>query len=45
MITEIEVDSGINTNHLDREKRLLLGANCKSDVIIDSGLGHIYGSW
>ena len=42
---EIQVDSNINTNHLDKDKRLLLIENCNSDVIVDNGLGHIYGSW
>ena len=42
---EVKADSSINTNHQGQEKILLLSENCNSDVITDSGLGHIYGSW
>jgi hypothetical protein len=38
-------DSNVNTNHSDKEKRVSLNNDCKSDVIIDNGLGHLYGSW
>ena len=41
---DIQVDSTINANHSDMEKRLLLNEDFNSDVI-DNGLGHIYGSW
>ena len=41
----IKNDSNINTNHSDKEKRMLLNNDCKPNVIIDNGLGHLYGSW
>jgi hypothetical protein len=44
MITkEIQVDSNIKTHHLDNEKILLLSENCNPGVIVDNGLGRIYG--
>ena len=41
----IKIDFTINTNHSDKEKRASLNNDCKPDVIIDNGLGHLYGSW
>jgi hypothetical protein len=41
----IKNDSNINTNLSDREKRMLLNNDCKPDVTINNGLGHLYGSW
>jgi hypothetical protein len=41
----IKNDFKINTNHSDKEKRMSLNNDCKSDIIIDNGLGHLYGSW
>ena len=41
----IQIDSNINTNHSDKEKRMSLNNDCNPDVIIDNGLGHLYGSW
>ena len=41
----IQNDFNFNTNHSDKEKRKSLNDDCKPDVIIDNGLGHLYGSW
>ena len=41
----IQIDSNINNNHSDKEKRMSSNNDCNPDVIIDNGLGHLYGSW